>query len=296
MKQFPVQVIKLDTNETIAYRQSGDTGPVVLLVHGNMSSSVHWQVLMEKLEDDYQVYAMDLVGFGDSTYNRTLDSLHDFSKDVTNFIEKLNLTDVHLVGWSTGGGIVLETAADIPEKIKQVFLLDSVGLMGYPMFKKDVNLQPILSERIYKREDIAVDPVQVLPILNAYQNNDRDFMKMVWNMTIYNLNQPNDEDYEIYLDAIFKQRNLVDVDVALANFNMSHQHNGVIEGSGRIDLVKAPVVIMHGDKDITVPLSNSEYTHSVLKDQSELVVFENVGHSVLTDDLDLLVDTLVSRI
>lgn len=296
MKQFPVQVIKLDTNETIAYRQSGDTGPVVLLVHGNMSSSVHWQVLMEKLEDDYQVYAMDLVGFGDSTYNRSLDSLHDFSKDVTNFIEKLNLTDVHLVGWSTGGGIVLETAADIPEKIKQVFLLDSVGLMGYPMFKKDVNLQPILSERIYKREDIAVDPVQVLPILNAYQNNDRDFMKMVWNMTIYNLNQPNDEDYEIYLDAIFKQRNLVDVDVALANFNMSHQHNGVIEGSGRIDLVKAPVVIMHGDKDITVPLSDSEYTHSVLKDQSELVVFENVGHSVLTDDLDLLVDTLVSRI
>lgn len=296
MKQFPLQYIKLDNNETIAYRQSGDTGPIVLLVHGNMSSSVHWQVLMEKLEDDYQVYAMDLVGFGDSTYNRSLDSLHDFSKDVTKFIEKLNLEDVHLVGWSTGGGIVLETAADLPDTIKQVFLLDSVGLMGYPMFKKDENLQPILSERIYKREDIAVDPVQVIPILNAYRNNDRDFIKMVLNMTIYNLNQPNDEDYEIYLDAVFKQRNLVDVDVALANFNMTHQHNGVVEGSGRIDLVKAPVVIMHGDEDTTVPLSDSEYTHSILKDQSELVVFENVGHSVLTDDLDLLVDTLVNRI
>src|SRR5690554_6554188 len=129
MKQFPLQYIKLDNNETIAYRQSGDTGPIVLLVHGNMSSSVYWQVLMEKLEVDYQVYAMDLAGFGDSTYNRSLDSLHDFSKDVTKFIEKLNLEDVHLVGWSTGGGIVLETAADLPDTIKQVFLLDSVGLM-----------------------------------------------------------------------------------------------------------------------------------------------------------------------
>lgn len=296
MKQYPVKTIQLDTKETIAYRQSGNEGPVVLLVHGNMSSSVHWQVLMERLEDQYQVYALDLVGFGDSTYNRELTSLHDFSRDVTNFIEKLNLNQVHLVGWSTGGGIVLETAADIPSRIEKVFLLDSVGLKGYPMFKKDDNFQPILTERIYTREEIEKDPVQVLPILNAYSNNDREFMKVVWNATIYHLNQPSLEDYEIYLDAIFKQRNLVDVDVALTIFNMSHEHNGVVDGSGRIDLVKAPIVVMHGDKDIVVPLADSQYTYEVIKDQGELVVFENVGHSVLTDNLDLLVDTLVQRI
>lgn len=296
MKQYPVKTIQLDTKETIAYRQSGNEGPVVLLVHGNMSSSVHWQVLMERLEDKYQVYALDLVGFGDSTYNRVLTSLHDFSRDVTNFIEKLDLNQVHLVGWSTGGGIVLETAADIPSRIEKVFLLDSVGLKGYPMFKKDENFQPILTERIYTREDIEIDPVQVLPILNAYRNFDREFMKMVWNATIYHLNQPSSEDYEIYLDAIFKQRNLVDVDVALTIFNMTHEHNGVVDGSGRIDLVKAPIVVMHGDKDIVVPLTDSQYTSEVLKDQGELVIFENVGHSVLTDNLDLLVNTLVQRI
>lgn len=296
MKQYPVKTIQLDTKETIAYRQSGNEGPVVLLVHGNMSSSVHWQVLMERLEDKYQVYALDLVGFGDSTYNRVLTSLHDFSRDVTNFIEKLDLNQVHLVGWSTGGGIVLETAADIPSRIEKVFLLDSVGLKGYPMFKKDENFQPILTERIYTREDIEIDPVQVLPILNAYRNFDREFMKMVWNATIYHLNQPSSEDYEIYLDAIFKQRNLVDVDVALTIFNMTHEHNGVVDGSGRIDLVKAPIVVMHGDKDIVVPLTDSQYTCEVLKDQGELVIFENVGHSVLTDNLDLLVNTLIQRI
>lgn len=296
MKQYPVKTIQLDTKETIAYRQSGNEGPVVLLVHGNMSSSVHWQVLMERLEDKYQVYALDLVGFGDSTYNRVLTSLHDFSRDVTNFIEKLDLNQVHLVGWSTGGGIVLETAADIPSRIEKVFLLDSVGLKGYPMFKKDENFQPILTERIYTREDIEIDPVQVLPILNAYRNFDREFMKKVWNATIYHLNQPSSEDYEIYLDAIFKQRNLVDVDVALTIFNMTHEHNGVVDGSGRIDLVKAPIVVMHGDKDIVVPLTDSQYTGEVLKDQGELVIFENVGHSVLTDNLDLLVNTLVQRI
>lgn len=296
MKHYPVHTIDLGTNETVAYRQAGDKGPVVLLVHGNMSSSVHYQVVMEKLENNYQVYALDLVGFGDTTYNRQLESLHDFSKEVTAFIEKLDLHDVNIVGWSTGGGIVLETAADIPERIAKVFLLDSVGLKGYPMFKKGPDYQPILTERIYTREEIAVDPVQVLPILNAYETNNRDLMKMVWNAAIYNLNQPSPEDYETYLDAIFKQRNLVDVDVALATFNMTNESNGVVEGSNRIELVKAPIVIMHGKEDLVVPLNDSIAAHELLENQSELVVFDNVGHSVITDNLDLFIETLTTRI
>lgn len=296
MKQYEVKFIDLPTGETIAYRQTGTKGPVVLLVHGNMSSSVHYQILMERLEDNYRVYAMDLPGFGDSTYNRTLESLHDFSRDVSGFVDALSLRDVNVVGWSTGGGIILESAADHPEVYSKVFLLDSVGLLGYPMYKKDETGQPILTERIYKREDIAVDPVQVLPILNAYETDNKDLMRMVWDAGIYNLNKPSEEDYEIYLDAIFKQRNLVDVDVALTIFNMTHEHNGVVEGSGRIDLVKAPVVIMHGAQDLIVPLADSQKAKEVLGDQAELVVFENVGHSALTDNLDLLVETITSRI
>lgn len=296
MKQYPVLSIELDTKETITYRQAGDNGPVILLVHGNMSSSVHYQVLMERLEKDYRVIALDLVGFGDSTYHRNLESLHDFSRDVTSFILALDLHDVTIMGWSTGGGIVLETAADIPERIKKIFLLDSVGLKGYPMFKKDENFQPILTERIYTREDIAADPVQVLPVLNAYATNNRDFMRMVWDASIYNLNKPNEEDYEIYLDAIFKQRNLVDVDVALTLFNMTHENNGVVDGTGRIDLVKAPVVIMHGREDLVVPLADSVHAKEVLGDQADLVIFDNVGHCALTDNLDLLVETMLDKI
>ena len=121
-------------------------------------------------------------------------------------------------------------------------------------------------------------------------------MRAVWNAAIYNLKQPSEEDYEIYLDAIFKQRNLVDVDVALTTFNMSHEHNGVVEGTGRIDLVQSPIVVMHGINDLVVPLSDSTYLGDLLKDQAELVVFENVGHSVLTDNLKLFIDTLIQRI
>ena len=296
MKDYQVNFIELETGEKIAYRKAGTGDKTILLVHGNMSSSVHYIPLIELLEKDYTVFALDMTGFGDSTYNRQIESLHDFSKDVTAFIEALDLKDLYIVGWSTGGGVVLETAVDIPDRIKKVFLLSSVGIQGYPMFKKDEELKPILSERIYLREDIEVDPVQVVPALEAYKNQNKDYFKYVWDLTIYNKNQPNEEDYDKYLEAILKQRNLVDVDVALTNFNMTNVNNGVVDGSDRLEELKVPVVILQGEDDMVVPKVFAETTKEFMKDKAELVLIENAGHSIITDDLQRLYKEIVSRI
>ncbi len=292
MKQYQVQYVKLENGETIAYRKAGTKGDIILLVHGNMSSSVHFQIVMEQLEDSYQVYAIDLRGFGDSSYWNNLNSLHDFAVDVEMFVDALHLNHFNILGWSTGGGIVLEVAADLKDRIKKVFLLDSVGIKGYPMFKKDDKGQPILTKLITSKEEISNDPIQVVPILNAFANNNRAVLKAVWNAVIYNLKQPNDADYELYLDAIFKQRNLVDVDYSLVHFNMTNDSNGVEKGSGRMDLITAPIVILHGKKDLVVPFSYAEEMKKYFKDQATLIPFENAGHSVITDDLDAFMNVL----
>ena len=184
MKNYPVKTFNLRNGETVAYRQAGETGDIVVLVHGNMSSSVHFQTTMEKLETDHRVYAVDLRGFGDSSYGKPLDSLHDFAIDVEAWIEALDLREFHLLGWSTGGGIALEIAADMPDRVKKLFLLDSVGIKGYPMFKKDEKYQPILTQLLTTKEEIAMDPVQVLPILNAYATKDKGLLKAIWNAVI----------------------------------------------------------------------------------------------------------------
>lgn len=296
MKHYEVKFIELKTGEKIAYREAGDGDTTILLVHGNMSSSVHFQPLIELLEKDYKVYALDMVGFGDSTYNREINSLHDFSLDVSEFIKELGLTDLYILGWSTGGGVVLETAVDLPERIKKIFLLSSVGVQGYPMFKKDENYQPILDQRIFTREDIAVDPVQVVPALVAYTNQDKSYFRNIWDLVIYNNAKPKDDDYEVYLEAILKQKNLVDVDVALANFNMTSLNNGVNEGTGRLDDVKAPVVIIQGARDLVVPPVFAQTSKEFFGDRAELVMFENAGHSIVTDDLKGLYEAIVTRI
>lgn len=292
MIQYPVHSLTLPNGETVAWREAGNHGPLLILVHGNMSSSVHWQIAMEQLATDYRIYAPDLRGFGDSSYNRPLNSLLNFAEDLILWMDAMNLRDAFMVGWSTGGGIIMELAAERPDLVRGLVLLDSVGIKGYPMFRKDANGKPIYTQLLSEREEIAKDPVQVLPILTAYQQKNKPLLRAIWEGVIYNKHMPDEADYDLYLDAMLKQRNLVDVDHSLAHFNISHESNGIEPGSGRIDLIQCPVLILQGRDDLVVPLIWAEEMNEAFGERSELVVFDHVGHSILTDDLPLFVRTL----
>lgn len=292
MKNYSTEIFHSETGEQLAYRQAGTSGPALLLIHGNMSSSVHFQPLIRNFEKTCRVYAVDLPGFGDSTYNRQINSLKDFSKDIESFILDKDLTDLSILGWSTGGGVALETAAALPDRIKTVYLLNSVGIKGYPMYKKGEDLQPILTERIYKREDIENDPVQVLPVIQAFEEGNKDLIKTIWEASIYHLNLPQKKDYDQFIDAVMKQRNLVDVDVALTQFNITQESNGVVDGSGIIDEIQSDIVIIHGAQDMVVPVQDAIDTKAAFGEQAHLEIIEDAGHSIMTDDLEKLTATI----
>ena len=84
-------------HEELAYVEHGEGSKVLLLIHGNLSSSLHYEPLIKELEKDYKVYAPDLRGFGDSSYNNRFDSIEEIAADIILFIEKLNLKDVNIV-------------------------------------------------------------------------------------------------------------------------------------------------------------------------------------------------------
>ena len=95
----------------------GRTGPAVLFVHGNVSSSLFWQPTMLALPEPYRPLAIDLRGFGETDplpVNATR-GLRDYADDLDAAIDALGLDAVHLVGWSMGGGVVLQYLADRPD-------------------------------------------------------------------------------------------------------------------------------------------------------------------------------------
>ena len=285
-----LKMISLSNGETLAYREEGIGEETLLLIHGNMSSSKHWDILVEKLKDKYKIIAVDMRGFGESSYNNPINSLNDFAKDIEEVLSILNIKKCSVIGWSTGGGVALELAANIQEKIEKVILLESVGIKGYPIPKKDENGHPTY-ELLKTKEEIAEDPIQVKPVLYALATKNKEFYRALWNAAIYTHNKPEDSLYEEYLEDMLTQRNLVDVDYALATFNMTNESNGVNEGSNRFTLVNAPVLILQGDRDYVVPMSMAEDTHRFLKN-SKLVVLKNSGHSPMIDCMDNLLDEI----
>lgn len=88
----------------------------VILVHGNVSSSLFWQEVMQDLPSDLRVIAVDLRGFGE-TESLPVDAtrgVRDFSDDLHATLTALGLETAHLVGWSMGGGVVMQYAIDHP--------------------------------------------------------------------------------------------------------------------------------------------------------------------------------------
>ena len=88
----------------------------VALIHGNASSSLFWQELMQDLPHDLRVIAIDLRGYG-GTEHAPIDAtrgVRDFSDDVHATLEALDIPTAHLVGWSLGGAVVMQYALDHP--------------------------------------------------------------------------------------------------------------------------------------------------------------------------------------
>ncbi|HHU11196.1 MAG TPA: alpha/beta hydrolase [Intrasporangiaceae bacterium] len=114
--------------------------PPVVLVHGNVSSSLFWQPTM--LDLPVRSLAIDLRGFGDSQ-TRPVDAtrgLRDFSDDVASVLDELEIPAAHFVGWSMGGGVVMQLLLDRPELVESLTLISPVSPYGFGGTRRDGSL------------------------------------------------------------------------------------------------------------------------------------------------------------
>lgn len=291
MANVTLKKVELPNGETIAYREREGGKKVFLLVHGNMSSSKHWDILIDVLDEKYKVYAIDLPGFGESTFNNKITSIRDFSESVRQFVEVLDLKVYALMGWSLGGTVCMQYCADYDDACEKLLLLCSGSTRGYPYFATLESGLPDLNNRLTKIDEIKKDSKWIM-VQGAYDKKDKEFLKAMWNQVIYTDNQPNEEKYDEYLEEMCKQRNLSEVYQALNLFNISHHNNSVSNGTGEVDKINVPVLVMWGDKDLVVV---EQMTKEILEDLGEKAIYKELpgcGHSPLTDDIDLVNKTV----
>ena len=100
-------------------------GQPLLLLHTLRTQLDYFQQLIPLVQDRYRILAIDLPGHGYSSIpNHARFDEPFFRERVIEFIEKLDLGNVIMVGESIGGVLALTVAATIPERITQVFALN----------------------------------------------------------------------------------------------------------------------------------------------------------------------------
>lgn len=111
---------------TLFFRRFGDPGRTpILIVHGLSYFSYDWIPVASALARDREVVAMDMRGFGDSSWSPSQAyGVGDFAGDCIAVIDHLGWSRVNLMGHSMGGRNSVWCAAENPERMAALILAD----------------------------------------------------------------------------------------------------------------------------------------------------------------------------
>jgi pimeloyl-ACP methyl ester carboxylesterase len=111
----------------VIYRIAGD-GPPVVLIHGMVNSSRHWEQVALRLAERYTVVAPDLLGHGDSAAVRGDYSLGAHACSIRDLLTTIGIERATVVGHSLGGGIAMQFFYQFPQRVERLALISSGGL------------------------------------------------------------------------------------------------------------------------------------------------------------------------
>jgi pimeloyl-ACP methyl ester carboxylesterase len=107
--------------------EASNSRPPLLLIHGFGASTDHWRKNIAQLSRDFQVWAIDLLGFGRAAKPAWEYSGDLWRQQIYDFIQEVIGQPVVLAGNSLGGYVSLCVAANHPESAKGLILLNSAG-------------------------------------------------------------------------------------------------------------------------------------------------------------------------
>jgi pimeloyl-ACP methyl ester carboxylesterase len=235
----------------IHYLESGQGRPLVL-VHGLGGSCENWLSMIPQFTaKGFHVYALDLLGYGRSDKPDVDYSISMQSDLLLQFLDSQGLQQPDIAGWSMGGWIAGRFAVDHPQRIHRVMLLDSAGLKYDAVNARF--LRPKTPEELSQMMAILTPHPQPIPAFFV-----RDMLRAM-----------KDEDWVVgrSLQSMQTGKDILD---------------------GKLQSVKAPVLIIWGKQDVLTPLSIGEQMHKDMP-QSVLYVVDGCGHLAPTECQDRVI-------
>lgn len=110
---------------SLRYLKLGE-GPPLVLLHTIRTQLEYFRDLAPRLAEKFTVYAVDLPGHGHSPIDPAAPFDEPYLRSgIVGFLETLDLRDATLVGESIGAVLVLTAAAEVPDRIRAVYALNT---------------------------------------------------------------------------------------------------------------------------------------------------------------------------
>lgn len=253
----------------IFYKDWGEGRPVVLS-HGWPLNSDSWEAQQLFLaEHGYRAIAHDRRGHGRSTQTWHGNDMDTYAADLAALIETLDLRDVTLIGFSTGGGEVTRYVGTYGTgRVAQLVLVSAVPPL---MLKRDDNPGGL--------------PIEVFDGIRAGSLADRSQTYQDLADTIFfGNNRPGAQVSEGIRRAFWLQS------MASGARNAFESIRAFSETDFRPDLagVDVPTLVIHGDDDQVVPFAVGGKASAELVPDAKLLVYPGAPHGITDTHKDQL--------
>jgi pimeloyl-ACP methyl ester carboxylesterase len=230
------------------YRIAG-SGPPVVLIHGMLNSSSHWQSVALELARDHTVIAPDLIGHGDSAAPRGDYSLGAHAASIRDLIAAIGIERATIVGHSLGGGVAMQFFYQFPQRVERLVLISSGGLGREvsPMLRTAAlpGVSALLS--------LTIQPRLLATLAGTGRRmRERALSGGVHLQAIARALRPleNADARQAFLTTL---RSVIDV------------HGQRVSATDRLYLLETmPTMIVWGERDNTIPLAHGRNAHEAI--------------------------------
>lgn len=230
----------------IHYLEGGD-GPPVVAVHGLASRGADWAPLLPDLARSHRVYAIDLLGYGESDKPQDADySIAAEADVVRGFLDAKQISQADVVAVSMGGWIALKLAAGHPERVRRLVLFDSAGL-AFPTTLTVDSFAPRDIRELRQLIALQTDRGGLMPDFVA-----RDFLRV---------NREHAWILRRQMESMLSRRDLMD---------------------GKLGTVTVPVLLLWGTADQLTPIGTGRRMQRELP-HARLIELGGCGHLAIVD-------------
>ncbi|WP_148868560.1 alpha/beta fold hydrolase [Tenacibaculum adriaticum] len=247
----------------VHYRDEGnplDSLPLVL-IHGTGASLHTFDAWTNQLKDKKRIVRMDIPGFGlTGPFPHKNYSINSYATFINNFLDAKGIEKCVIGGNSLGGQIAWNFTVKFPQKVEKLILIDAAGY-------------PFESESVPAAFAIARTPIlnKILTVITP-----KPMVKKSVEDVYADKTKVTPELVERYFELTLREGNRQ----ALVDRMMMENQTPNID---KIKNIQQPTLVLWGDKDFLIPVSNAYRFHEDLPNDT-LVVLENLGHVPMEED------------